>query len=159
SVDLAGSALVGGTSITASVAVSDAAGNTASADATHAYSVDLAPTAQSGSVQGVEDTPLVLTWSNFNVSDDSSSSEQGLHITGLPGNGLLETSSEPDAVNAVWTTVTLTNGSYDISRSDIEAGKLRFVPGENESSWSGSGSTGVGNGQADYAQISYQPVD
>ena len=158
SVNVAGSALVGSTSVSAAISASDAAGNTATASATHAYSVDLAPTAQAGSVQGVEDTPLVLTWNDFKVTDDSRASEQGLHITGLPGNGVLEYSSDPGAANAVWTTVTLTNGHYDISRADIEAGKLRFVPGENESS-SGSGAAGVGNGHADYAQITYQPVD
>ncbi|MCI2811428.1 hypothetical protein, partial [Eoetvoesiella caeni] len=45
SVDVAGSVLAGNASISASVAASDAAGNTTTADATQTYSVDTVATA------------------------------------------------------------------------------------------------------------------
>ncbi|RBP36445.1 hypothetical protein DFR37_11224, partial [Eoetvoesiella caeni] len=157
SVDVAGSLLAGNASISASVAASDAAGNTIIADATHDYTVNLAPAAQGGEVQGVEDTPLVLGWDSFHVA--GSSAELGVLITGLPGAGVLEYSSNPGVADAVWVRVDLTEGGFSVSRAELEAGQLRFVPGSNESGWNGLDGSGAGNGQVDYAQISFKPFD
>ncbi|RKI35456.1 hypothetical protein D7X55_41100, partial [Corallococcus sp. AB049A] len=47
--------------------------------------VNDAPVATGGAVTGVEDTPLVLTWNDFNISDvDSALSSLGVTFTQLP---------------------------------------------------------------------------
>ncbi|MFK0312972.1 immunoglobulin-like domain-containing protein, partial [Pseudomonas sp. NPDC090233] len=114
--------------------------------------VNDAPTTTGGAVTGTEDTDLVLSWSNFNVSDvDSPLSSLGVTITQLPGAGNLKL-----LVGSTWTDV---KAGQTISQADIAAGKLKFVPLANQSGADGFGGTGVGNKQADYAQIKYKPTD
>ncbi|MBC3412761.1 type I secretion C-terminal target domain-containing protein [Pseudomonas sp. SWRI51] len=114
--------------------------------------VNDAPTSTGGAVTGVEDTDLVLNWSNFNVSDvDSPVSSLGVTITQLPGAGTLKLLS-----GNTWVDV---KAGQTISQADIAAGKLKFVPLANQSGVDAYGGTGVGNKQADYAQIKYKPTD
>ncbi|MCO7574352.1 type I secretion C-terminal target domain-containing protein, partial [Pseudomonas chlororaphis] len=114
--------------------------------------VNDAPTATGGAVTGSEDTPLALTWSNFGVSDvDSPVSSLGVKITQLPGDGKLQYLD-----GSTWKDVA---NNQTISKADIDAGKLRFTPDANESGTNGYGGSGVGNQQADYAQIKFQPTD
>ncbi|HGA2320871.1 TPA: immunoglobulin-like domain-containing protein, partial [Pseudomonas putida] len=114
--------------------------------------VNDAPTTTGGAVTGNEDTDLVLAWSDFNVSDvDSPLSSLGVTINTLPGAGKLQL-----LVGSTWTDV---KAGQTISQADIAAGKLKFVPATNESGVDGYGGTGVGNKQADYAQIKYTPTD
>ncbi|MBR7195323.1 LapA family giant adhesin [Pseudomonas sp. 14A] len=114
--------------------------------------VNDAPVAAPSNVTGTEDTPLVLGWSTFGVSDvDSPASSLGIKITQLPGEGklqYLEGSTWKDVAN-----------NQTFSKADIDAGKLRFLPDANESGTNGYGGTGLGNKQADYAQIKFQPTD
>ena len=111
-----------------------------------------APVAAPINVTGTEDTPLVLGWSTFGVSDvDSPASSLGVKITQLPGEGKLQYLD-----GSTWKDVA-TNQTF--SKADIDAGKLRFLPDANESGVNGYGGTGVGNNQADYAQIKFQPTD
>ncbi|AZV24586.1 large adhesive protein [Pseudomonas syringae] len=114
--------------------------------------VNDAPVAAPVNVTGTEDTPLVLGWSTFGVSDvDSPASSLGVKITQLPGEGKLQYLD-----GSTWKDVA-TNQTF--SKADIDAGKLRFLPDANESGVNGYGGTGLGNNQADYAQIKFQPTD
>ncbi|UTL91325.1 LapA family giant adhesin [Pseudomonas fluorescens] len=114
--------------------------------------VNDAPTTTGGAVTGNEDTGLVLAWSDFNVSDvDSPLSSLGVTINSLPVAGKLQL-----LTGSTWTDV---KAGQTISQADIAAGKLKFVPASNESGVDGYGGTGVGNKQADYAQIKYTPTD
>ncbi|WP_338459949.1 retention module-containing protein [Pseudomonas sp. TE3-3-F2023] len=113
--------------------------------------VNDAPVAAGGVVTGVEDTPLVLTWKDFNISDvDSALSSLGVTFTQLPA-GSLQLFNGTAWVNVAQ--------NQTVSQADIAAGNLRFVPKPNESGIDGYGGTGVGNKQADYAQIKYKPTD
>ncbi|MHB2078946.1 retention module-containing protein [Pseudomonas asiatica] len=113
--------------------------------------VNDAPVATGGAVTGVEDTPLVLTWNDFNISDvDSALSSLGVTFTQLPA-GSLQLFNGTAWVNVAQ--------NQTVSQADIAAGNLRFVPKPNESGIDGYGGTGVGNKQADYAQIKYKPTD
>ncbi|MGF6491299.1 retention module-containing protein [Pseudomonas frederiksbergensis] len=114
--------------------------------------VNDAPTAAPVNVTGTEDTPLTLGWSTFGISDvDSATANLGVKITQLPGAGKLQYLD-----GATWKDVA-TNQTF--SKIDIDAGKLRFTPDANESGIDGYGGSGVGNKQADYAQIKFQPTD
>ena len=114
--------------------------------------VNDAPVAAPVNVTGTEDTPLILGWSTFGVSDvDSPASSLGVKITQLPGEGKLQYLD-----GSTWKDVA---NNQTFSKADIDAGKLRFVPDANESGVNGYGGTGVGNNQADYAQIKFQPTD
>ncbi|WP_416195232.1 immunoglobulin-like domain-containing protein [Pseudomonas sp. DC1.2] len=116
--------------------------------------VNDAPTAAPVNVTGTEDTPLILGWSTFGVSDvDSPATSLGVKITGLPGEGKLQFLGSD---GKTWTDVA---SNQTFSKADIDAGKLRFVPDANESGANGYGGTGLGNNQADYAQIKFQPTD
>ncbi|MCE0853414.1 type I secretion C-terminal target domain-containing protein, partial [Pseudomonas asiatica] len=113
--------------------------------------VNDAPVATGGAVTGVEDTPLVLTWNDFNISDvDSALSSLGVTFTQLPAASLQLFNG------TAWVNVAQ---NQTVSQADIAAGNLRFVPKPNESGIDGYGGTGVGNKQADYAQIKYKPTD
>nr|WP_304623208.1 immunoglobulin-like domain-containing protein [Pantoea sp. Ap-967] len=114
--------------------------------------VNDAPVSAGGAVTGVEDTALVLNWSNFNVTDvDSPTSSLGVTITQLPTLGTLQYNN-----GTTWVNVTL---NQTVSQADIAAGKLKFVPLANQSGVDAYGGTGVGNKQADYAQIKFKPTD
>ncbi|UST79976.1 LapA family giant adhesin [Pseudomonas siliginis] len=114
--------------------------------------VNDAPVAAPSNVTGNEDTPLVLGWSTFGVSDvDSPASSLGIKITQLPGEGKLQYLD-----GSTWKDVA---NNQTFSKADIDAGKLRFLPDANESGTNGYGGTGLGNNQADYAQIKFQPTD
>ncbi|WP_371929252.1 LapA family giant adhesin [Pseudomonas sp. 43A] len=114
--------------------------------------VNDAPVAAPSNVTGTEDTPLVLGWSTFGVTDvDSPASSLGVKITQLPGEGKLQYLD-----GSTWKDVA---NNQTFSKADIDAGKLRFLPDANESGVNGYGGTGLGNNQADYAQIKFQPTD
>ncbi|PRB46079.1 large adhesive protein [Pseudomonas sp. MYb2] len=111
-----------------------------------------APVAAPSNVTGTEDTPLVLGWSTFGVTDvDSPASSLGIKITQLPGEGKLQYLD-----GSTWKDVA---NNQTFSKADIDAGKLRFLPDANESGVNGYGGSGLGNNQADYAQIKFQPTD
>ncbi|MCB2256465.1 type I secretion C-terminal target domain-containing protein, partial [Pseudomonas chlororaphis] len=114
--------------------------------------VNDAPVATGGAVTGTEDTALTLNWATFGVSDvDSPAASLGVKITQLPGDGKLQYLD-----GSTWKDVTL---NQTLSKADIDAGKLRFTPDANESGVDGYNGSGVGNQQADYAQIKFQPTD
>ncbi|MDD1017162.1 type I secretion C-terminal target domain-containing protein, partial [Pseudomonas sp. TNT2022 ID1025] len=114
-----------------------------------------APVAAGGAVTGTEDTDLVLGWSNFGITDaDTPAANLGLTITKLPADGVLQYKD-----GNVWKTLTAADAGKVFSKADIDAGKLKFVPDRNESGIDANGGTGVGNKEADYAQIKFKPTD
>ncbi|MEE3633217.1 immunoglobulin-like domain-containing protein [Pseudomonas sp. AL 58] len=117
--------------------------------------VNDAPVAAGGAVTGSEDAPLTLNWSDFNVSDvDSALSSQGIVITKLPADGVLQYKD-----GSTWKTMTDSDLGKVFSKADIDAGKLQFMPDKNESGSDAFSGNGVGDQKADYAQIQYKPTD
>ncbi|MFK8333315.1 immunoglobulin-like domain-containing protein, partial [Pseudomonas sp. BJa5] len=114
-----------------------------------------APVAAGGAVTGNEDNDLVLTWADFGISDaDTPAASLGLTITQLPADGVLQYKD-----GNVWKTLTAADAGKVFTKADIDAGKLKFVPDLNESGINGYGGSGVGNKEADYAQIKFKPTD
>ncbi len=114
--------------------------------------VNDAPVATGGAVTGTEDTSLVLGWSTFGISDvDSSATSLGVKITELPADGKLQYLD-----GATWKDVA---NNQTFTKADIDAGKLRFTPDANESGANGYVGSSMGNNQADYAQVKFQPTD
>ncbi|WP_421226393.1 immunoglobulin-like domain-containing protein [Aeromonas jandaei] len=115
---------------------------------------DHAPVTTGGYSTGKEDTPQVLSWSQFGASDDQAASDLSVKIGTLPLSGKLE------YLNAAGQWVAVSSGAL-ISYADVSAGHLRFVPGVNESSSSTSNGGGVvtGNMKGDYASFDYQISD
>ncbi|MGA4494217.1 Ig-like domain-containing protein, partial [Vreelandella venusta] len=151
-IDVPGSVLAANSQISANVTGSDDAGNDYSADADRDYGVDAAPEAEDGQVTGEEDTALILKWSDFNITDDSPAAEQGIVITDLPASGILEFKD----ASGQWQSVAV---DANFSRAEIDAGQLRFMPEANESGFDSYGGQGVGNQQADYAQLQFVSTD
>ncbi|BDU09561.1 hypothetical protein PRtIB026_A04170 [Pseudomonas sp. RtIB026] len=112
---------------------------------------DHAPVSTGGAVTGSEDTDYVFKWGDFNVSDADGNSGLSVTISKLPDLGSLKFFN-----GTSWVDVSL---NQNISQADIAAGKLKFVPLANQSGVDGYGGSGVGNKQADYAQIKYKPND
>ncbi|TDF79169.1 type I secretion C-terminal target domain-containing protein [Pseudomonas sp. H9] len=114
-----------------------------------------APVAAGGAATGTEDSDLVLTWANFGITDaDTPAANLGLTITQLPADGVLQYKD-----GNVWKTLTTADAGKTFSKADIDAGKLKFVPDRNESGINANGGNGVGNKEADYAQIKFKPTD
>ena len=114
--------------------------------------VNDAPATTGGAVTGTEDTALVFTWAQFNVTDvDSSQSSLGVQITSLPADGVLQVYN-----GSAWVNVTL---NQTIAQATIAAGSLRFVPDAHESGSDAFSTSGTGNLRTDYAQFSYRPTD
>ncbi|MDH1988288.1 immunoglobulin-like domain-containing protein, partial [Pseudomonas sp. GD03689] len=112
---------------------------------------DHAPVSTGGAVTGSEDTDYVFKWGDFNVTDADGNTGLSVTISKLPDLGSLKFFN-----GTSWVDVSL---NQNISQADIAAGKLKFVPLANQSGVDGYGGTGVGNKQADYAQIKYKPND
>jgi hypothetical protein len=101
-------------------------------------------------VTGIEDTPYVFSWSDFHVSDVDSTS-LSVWFDSLPSWGSIEFYDGTQWVAMPqWT---------PISKAEIDAGHVRFVPCENESGFPGYGGAAVGNGGYHYSQFSYGAWD
>ncbi|MDR7307103.1 type I secretion C-terminal target domain-containing protein, partial [Rhodoferax saidenbachensis] len=133
--------------------LSDAQGATDKAELTITVTgTNDVPTAIGGTVIGTEDTAITLSWANFGVSDvDSSASAMSVKIVTLPSDGILQYSSN----GVTWTNVT---ANQVVSKTEIDAGHLRFAPDLNESG-SNVYSSGTGNMKSDYASFTYQGND
>ncbi|MBL8043064.1 MAG: DUF4347 domain-containing protein [Nitrospira sp.] len=127
----------------------DSAPNTLTINVT---AVNDAPISTGGSATGVEDTPLVLTWGQFNVSDVDSAmtANSAVQIQSLPVAGTLQTLVDGD-----WKSVVV---SQIITKAAIDGGNLRYVPVSEQSGYDGYGVPGVGNQHNDYAQFSFAPL-
>ncbi|MFK3941397.1 immunoglobulin-like domain-containing protein [Pseudomonas monteilii] len=112
---------------------------------------DNAPVSTGGAVTGVEDTDYVFTWDNFKVTDADGNTGLSVSISKLPDLGALKFFN-----GTAWVDVTL---NQTVSQADIGKGYLKFVPLANQSGVDGYGGSGVGNKQADYAQVKFKPFD
>ena len=141
----------------AKVTTASNGGTTAFSSATDTIDVSVtpindAPISTGGSVTGVEDTPVVFTWGQFNVSDVDSAmtANSALQIRSLPVLGSLQTLVDGD-----WKSVAV---NQIITKATIDAGNLRYVPVSEQSGYDGYGVSGVGSQRNDYAQFSFAPV-
>jgi VCBS repeat-containing protein len=112
--------------------------------------VNDAPVAISNTVTGVEDTPYLFTWSDFQVSDVDST-ELEIVVNTLPANGLLQYF---DGLR--WVAVV---SGQRLTRTEIDAGNFIFGPDLNESGFDGYNRVGSGNNLNNYANFSYQVSD
>ncbi|QAX81503.1 retention module-containing protein [Candidatus Pseudomonas adelgestsugas] len=139
--------------ITVSVTDGDSYSNVATTTI-NVIAVNDSPVTTGGVVIGIEDTPLIFAWDNFNVTDvDSQQSNLGVKIIDLPMAGKLQYLAAHDDT---WTMVT---AGQTFTKAQIDDGQVRFMPGVNESGIDSYGGIGVGNRQADYARFKFQPTD
>ncbi|WP_293935366.1 VCBS domain-containing protein, partial [Iodobacter sp.] len=109
-----------------------------------------APTSTGGLVTGSEDTAYAFKWNDFNAVDsDTAASSLSIKLSSLPVDGVLQFNG-----------VTITNpAQFTISKADIDAGKLTFVPDANESGNNSFNTIGTGDQKSDYAKFDYQVND
>ena len=100
----------------------------------------------SGTATGTEDTLLTLSWADFGLNQLAAALPK-LVISALPERGWLE-----HDVNGIGRAVQVGD---EISRADIDAGKLRFWPKGDESGIDAYQRSGAGNKLSDYAQFKY----
>ena len=114
---------------------------------------DHAPAAANGHILGTEDTPLALTWASFGTNIDQNAVGAGITLTKLPLDGTLTYNGN---------VITALDPSHPlfISAADISNGHLIFTPAHNASAIPADGAAAgtLGNNQADYAQIGFEPT-
>ncbi|WP_353325968.1 VCBS domain-containing protein, partial [Chitiniphilus shinanonensis] len=134
--------------------ISDGQGGTSTATVNiHVIPVNDAPTTCGGMVTGIEDTPLILHWGDFNASDiDTPASGLSIVVGSLPADGLLQYKDG----GGNWVSAAV---GQVFSKSFIDSGNLRFLPTLNESGSDDFGGNGVGNKEADYARFNYTVYD
>uniref|UniRef100_UPI003BA117A8 Ig-like domain-containing protein n=1 Tax=Aeromonas enteropelogenes TaxID=29489 RepID=UPI003BA117A8 len=113
-----------------------------------------APVTEGGYAAGVEDKPLSLKWGDFKASDVDKDT-LALRITSLPRDGALQYRND----QGQW--VALAVGQV-LSKADIDAGRLQFVPDLHEASGSASQAQdggALGNRQPDYAAFDFVVTD
>jgi surface adhesion protein len=108
-----------------------------------------APAAHGATVTGTEDTSVTLSWANFGTNIDPNAVGAGITLTHLPANGTLTYDGKVLTAADVGTVLT---------KADIDAGHLVFTPAPNESGVPANGGHAVGDQQADYAQIGFEPT-
>ncbi|WP_394391187.1 Ig-like domain-containing protein [Shewanella woodyi] len=111
------------------------------------------PVAADSQINGIEDTALILQWSDFVITDsDSSTPELAISITQEPNNqnGTLEYFNGNSWV-AVTAQVLLTAAMFD-------ANQVRFTPANNQAD-GGDTATGIGNQGAALTQFDFVVTD
>jgi hypothetical protein len=117
-------------------------------------------TASGGSITGKEDLPLTLTWTSLGINSTGAAAT-AITLTALPVDGTLTYNGQ------LLTQASLGANGLTISKTDIDGGKLVFKGALNASGFdnyavtNGSGQVvhnGVGNQEADYAQLTFKPV-
>ncbi|MDC7712059.1 type I secretion C-terminal target domain-containing protein [Vogesella indigofera] len=99
---------------------------------------------QPASLSGVEDQPLLLSWSAFGVSDTLTS----ITFNALQGEGELQYQDS----SGQWQTV---NGSKSFTKADFDSGKLQFVSKDNASGADVYDKSALGNKGKHYAELSF----
>ncbi|NHQ88672.1 type I secretion C-terminal target domain-containing protein, partial [Iodobacter sp. HSC-16F04] len=109
-----------------------------------------APASTGGAVSGTEDTAYTFKWNDFNAADsDTAASGLSIRLSSLPADGVLQFNG-----------VAITNpAQLTITKADIDAGKLTFVPDANESGNNSFTTAGTGDQKSDYAKFDYQVND
>ncbi|ODC05026.1 hypothetical protein BFW38_17290 [Terasakiispira papahanaumokuakeensis] len=111
-----------------------------------------APSSLGGSVEGAEDQALLLDWDDLNISNREADQSLSIKVTALAGGGELQVQDDSGA----WQSVAVGD---QLTQAQFEANQVRFVPDENESGVDGYGGNGVGNQQANYAELKFTPND
>src|SRR6185437_13715243 len=101
-----------------------------------------APMAQSSTVTTLENTPYVFKWSDFNISDAQTTTLSVDLSTWCQGGGHLEYLTDGGWQTAI--------DGLTVTKADLDAGKLRFVPDQDATGYPGYGGTGLGNLQGTY---------
>ncbi|CAH7138984.1 VWFA domain-containing protein [Vibrio chagasii] len=115
--------------------------------------VNDAPISSGGIINTNEDTPTLIEWDSFGITDvDSPDSSLGIEITDLPDNGQFEYFGDDGQWHDVSVGQVITKGAFDADR-------VRFTPDEDESGYDSHSIPGIGDQQQDYAQISFKPTD
>ncbi|WP_133126278.1 VWA domain-containing protein, partial [Vibrio breoganii] len=113
---------------------------------------DDSPTASDNSITGTEDTAIIFNWDQFNADDiDTADADLSVVIKTLPADGTLEV-----FVNGAWQEASVNDS---ISKADIDAGSLRFIPDANESGYDGFSDSGFGDQKPNYAQFDFAVSD
>ena len=134
--------------------VSDGKGGTDTSTLTLSMSaVNDPPVVSGATVSGTEDTALLLNWSNFGVSDIDSPTITSVTVTVLPTDGVLQ---RFNAGTSTWTSV---SAGQAISKADVDAGYIRFVPDANESGGSMFPTAGLGDQRSTYASFQISATD
>ncbi len=113
--------------------------------------VNDAPVAVDSLITSNEDTSYIFNSSDFGFSDPDGDQLVDVRIDSLPADGTLQ---HFDGAN--WVAVSV---NQVISVNEITDGNLRFIPDLNESGNNDYSGNGVGNQQADYAQLSFSAFD
>jgi surface adhesion protein len=98
-----------------------------------------------------ENTPYVFQWSDFHVSDAQAAALSIDMSTWCQGGGQLEYLTSDG-----WE---LAANGLTVTKDDLDAGKLRFVPDQDATGYSGYGGTGLGNLQSIYTLFTYSAFD
>jgi VCBS repeat-containing protein len=112
--------------------------------------VNDAPTAADSLVTCVEDTALLLRWSDFAVADIDHDALT-ITLTALPIDGILE-----KHINGQWVIAAI-GDRY--TQADLDGGMLRFTPAVNTSGGGRYDQPGYGNQRAHYARLVYTVTD
>uniref|UniRef100_UPI00097022DA tandem-95 repeat protein n=1 Tax=Shewanella sp. UCD-KL12 TaxID=1917163 RepID=UPI00097022DA len=113
--------------------------------------VDTSPTTTESSAQGVEDTAIILQWSDFNVSDtDTAKANLSIKAATLPNtaNGTLQYFN-----NGSWEAVAV---GMLLSSAMFDAGQVRFVPNDDQAD---GNLGGIGNQGDSLATFTYVATD
>ena len=104
-----------------------------------------APQADGGIVEGLEDQEggLAINWKDFKVSENTNS----IRITDVGNNGTLQLNGND------------VSDDQEITESDTEDGNLVFIPAVDASGFDGYEGNEVGNKEADYAHITFKPME
>jgi hypothetical protein len=135
------------------MATESANGDTASTTASLLVTVlapTQAPTATEGFATTNEDTPHVFQWSEFNIAD-ADSANLSLWIIDAPYRGQLEYFN-----SGTWTRM---DYGSEVTRAEIDAGHVRFVPYDNESGYDGYSEEGVGDQHQSYVAFTFGVYD
>jgi len=130
---------------------SDGNGGTAQATVTITVNpVNDVPVVAGSTIGGLEDTAVLLDWSNFGIADVEGAITS-VTVASLPGDGRLQAFSGGN-----WVDVT---AGQAISQAEVDAGHLRFVPDANEAGSNVYSSAGLGDQRADYASFQVSVTD
>ena len=110
------------------------------------------PIATGGSVTGTETTAYVFAWADFGISDTDTAftNSTGISLETLPADGVIQYFE-----GAAWINASL---NQQITKAQIDAGYMRFIPDANESGHDGYATPGTGDGKQDYAHFTYSPI-
>ncbi|MBD8483989.1 immunoglobulin-like domain-containing protein, partial [Pseudomonas coleopterorum] len=105
-------------------------------------------------LSGTEDNAVALDWASFNVQSTANPNlDVGIKFTSLPANGSLQFND-----GSGWRDLTQADLGTTFSKTQIDAGTLRFVPVADESGSDAYPNAGTGDQHSDYASFTFTPT-